>query len=63
MNRQGKRSRWTGMRYREIEVEDTRWVRNVRGHWRLKTDACSEVDYVERRKERAGFHRGACVAR
>ena len=57
-----KQSKWNGGRIRidETMVEDDRQVLKD-GKWRRVQDECSEADFIERRKERAGFHRGARV--
>lgn len=58
-------SRWsrTYTRYSpNTDMEDARYVRK-RGIWRLIEDTVTELDWIFRRRERAGFHRGARVSR
>lgn len=57
-------SRWHkgGIRQRmDVKTDDARWVRNVRGFWRLITDQPSEVVYCARRHEGLGWRHGARV--
>lgn len=64
MSKQGAASKWNGGRARidERMVEDDRWVKK-NGQFRRVQDDCSEHDYIERRKSRPGFHRGARVSK
>lgn len=63
MSKQGAASKWNGgrARYDERTVEDDRFVKKAKG-WRRVQDTPTEVDYVERRKERAGFRKGARIS-
>lgn len=59
-----KASKWNGggLRVDAAQVEDDRQVLKA-GKWRRVQDECSEAEYIERRKERAGFRKGARVRR
>lgn len=65
MSKKGAASRWNGgrMRYTEAQLEDARFVRNAKGQLRLKEDEPTEHDWIERRKEKSGFRKGARVTR
>lgn len=44
-------------------VDDSRWLKDKRGIFRLKNDECTEVDYCLRRREKDGWHKGARVGK
>ena len=57
-------SRWRkgAERYsQQRTVEDTRYARDARGHWKRETDSPTEKAFVERRHQSAPWRNGARV--
>lgn len=66
MSKQGAASRWNGnrARYTEEDIDDSRWVKNAKGQWRLKEDSVPETQWLQRRSiEHGGFHKAARLGR
>lgn len=63
MSKQGTASRWNGGRARFTEemVEDDRQVRDKHNRFRRLQDDTAENTWIERRKERPGFRKGARI--
>lgn len=64
MSKKGAASKWNGgrARYDEHQIEDDRIVKKGGRAIRVQ-DEVTEVEFVQRRKEGPGFHRGARVSR
>jgi hypothetical protein len=47
----------------EKKIEHTRWVRDSRGIFRLKTDRVSPAVFIARSRERDGWRNGARISK